>query len=115
MNRSRRKEPAPAPYDILIRPALADIRVESQQQVQMIIHHGKPADADRENLREFLDPVFDPLFSVGGAIRKQKRASDAPARAVIPAGHGYIDELFASDGHCATPMCEDWSSIQVNT
>jgi hypothetical protein len=55
---------------------------------EMVIHHGKPADADREDLCEFLDPVFDPRFSIGRAFSKQKRASDAPARAVIPAGHG---------------------------
>jgi hypothetical protein len=83
--------------------------------MEVIVHHREPADAEREDFGELLDPVFDPLFSVGRALSKQKRASDAPARAVIPAGHGEIDELPASNGHCATPMCEDWSSIQNNT
>ena len=81
----------------------------------MIIHHREPADADREYFGEFLDAVLEPLFTVRLSLRKQERASDAASRAVIPAGHGEIDELSASDGHCATPMCEDWSSIQNNT
>jgi hypothetical protein len=58
---ARRKELTPAPHDVLVGSALGDIRGKSQQQVQMIIHHVKPADADCEDFREFLDPIFDPL------------------------------------------------------
>ena len=32
----RRKEPAPAPCDFLIRPALGDIGIEPQENVQVI-------------------------------------------------------------------------------
>ena len=42
----------------------------------MIIHHREPADADREDFGEFLDAVFEPLFSVGRSFSKQKSASD---------------------------------------
>jgi hypothetical protein len=30
----------------------------------MIVHDRKAADGDRENLREFLEPVFDPQLTV---------------------------------------------------
>jgi hypothetical protein len=36
---SRRKEPSPAPHDVLVQPSLGDLGVKPQQQVQMIIHH----------------------------------------------------------------------------
>jgi hypothetical protein len=35
---SRRIKPAPAPYDLIIRPRLGDIRVKPHQHVQMIIY-----------------------------------------------------------------------------
>ena len=34
--------------------------------MQMIIHDRKPTDGDREDVREFLEPVFDPLLPVTG-------------------------------------------------
>ncbi len=40
-------------------------RVETQQQMQVIIHHREPAHSHREYSCEFLDSIFfDPLFTV---------------------------------------------------
>ena len=104
---ARRIELSPAPHDVLVSPAQGDVRIEPQQEVDMIIHHREPADADRKDFGELLDAVFEPLSSVGRSFSKQKRAPDSASRAVIPAGHGETNELSAGDGHCGTPMAED--------
>ena len=49
----------------------------------MVIHDGKPADGDGEDIRKFLESLFDPFFAV--AFAEQKGAADAACDAVIPA------------------------------
>jgi hypothetical protein len=56
---SRRKESSPPPHDVLVRPTRGDLGIKSQQQVQMIIQHRKPADGHREDLCKLLDPIFN--------------------------------------------------------
>ena len=63
--------------------------------MKMIVHHGAPADPDREDSRKLLDPVFDPLFSVGRAFSSQQRAPDAPARASNDEKPNVYEELMA--------------------
>jgi hypothetical protein len=48
--------------------------------MQMVVHDREPAHGDRENLREFLDPIFNPRFAIERAFAfvftEQERASD---------------------------------------
>ena len=56
---ARRKQPSPTSDDFLVRPRLGKIRIKPQQYVQMIIQHRETTDGHREDVSEFLDPVFE--------------------------------------------------------
>jgi hypothetical protein len=84
-----RKQPSPAPDDLLIRPPGRDVWVEPHQQMQVMIQHRESTNGHREDLREFPQP-----FSIGTvrSFTEQERAAHAARPAVIPASHGRIDE-----------------------
>ncbi len=43
-------EPAPAPDDILVRPAGGDVLVESDQDMQVVIQNGESPDRESDDL-----------------------------------------------------------------
>ena len=60
----------------------------------MVIHDREPADGDCEDIRKFLSSKFDPFFAVERSFGEQECAADTAGDAsVIPARHGYVDEL----------------------
>ncbi|MGO9469969.1 MAG: hypothetical protein ACLQVF_38200 [Isosphaeraceae bacterium] len=59
-----REEPAPAPDDLLIRPARGDLRIEPRQHMQVVVHHRKSCNRDREDFRKFAQSVIDPNLAV---------------------------------------------------
>src|SRR4029077_9767812 len=66
--------------------------------MQVIVHHGKPADGHGEDLGKLFDPIFNPRFSVKRPLVEQKRSADTARHTVIPAGDGGINLTHASDG-----------------
>jgi hypothetical protein len=60
--------------------------------VQVIVHHREPADGDGEDLRKFLESVFDPLFTDSLTFTKQEGAANATGDAVVPTGYGGVNE-----------------------
>ena len=75
--------------------SLADVGVEAHQHVQVIVHHRKAADRHGEDSRKFLQATLDPILAATRslALPKQERATHTACNAVIPAGHGRIDEM----------------------
>jgi len=65
----------------------------------LIVHHGKPADGDRENFRKFLQPTQNPFFTVVRTFAQQEGASHTPRHAVVPASYGRVNEMRASHRH----------------
>jgi hypothetical protein len=63
-----REEPPPAADNLFVGPGLGRIRVQPHQQVQVIIHHAEPTDGKGEDVRKFLEPMFDPGFTVLGLV-----------------------------------------------
>jgi hypothetical protein len=54
----------------------------------MIIQHRETTDGHREDVRGFLEPVFDPLFAILITLAQQKRTAHAARHAVVPASQG---------------------------
>ena len=48
---------------------------------------------------KFFESAIDPFFAVERTFREEKRASHTASHAVIPAGHGNIDEMCACNRH----------------
>ncbi|SIO64706.1 hypothetical protein SAMN05444166_7372 [Singulisphaera sp. GP187] len=87
----------PATYDLLNRPGAGALRVESDQDVEVVIEDGEPADGDGEEARQLLKPVFDPQLAVRTAFAEQVGASNASSDAVIPSCDIGVDEMGARD------------------
>ena len=62
--------------------------------MQVIIHDREAADGYGEDFRKFFESPIDPFFAVERTFREEKRASHTASHAVIPAGHGNIDEML---------------------
>ena len=95
-----RKEASPAADDFFVGPACGEVGIEAHEDVQVVIHDRETADGDREDIRKFLQSKFDPFFAVESRVAvvdrcfaEQEGAADATGDAVIPARHGYVDEL----------------------
>jgi hypothetical protein len=52
------------PDDLFIRPTRGDLGVKSEQQMDVVVHHGEPCDGDREDLGKFFDSPVDPSCGV---------------------------------------------------
>ena len=65
----------------------------------MIVQDRKPGDGHREDFGKFLEPMFDPDFTVEPPHPEQECPSHAPAHAVIPAGHKNINQMRMRDSH----------------
>ena len=59
----------------------------------MIIHYRETTHGHCEDIREFLEPVFQPFLAFVVSFTQQERAADATRHAVIPAGQGQIDQF----------------------
>ena len=90
-----------APTDNLmsVRITVNDLRIKPHKDVQMIIHHRKSADSDREDVRQMREPLFDPALADGisSGVTEQLPAAHAASDAVVPTSDGKIHELSASD------------------
>ena len=104
------KEPHPSLDDFFVRPGCGDFWVEAHENVHVVVHDGKPADGDGEEIRKFLQAKFDPFFAVArflAAVERdfaqQECAADTAGDAVIPARNRYIDKMGASHRHGVSP------------
>ena len=59
----RRKKPAPASDDLIVRSGSCDCGIEPQEQVQVTVHQRKTAEGHGKDLPEFLEAVLKPLFA----------------------------------------------------
>jgi hypothetical protein len=109
----RWKEPSPASDDFIIRPCSSDFRIKPQQQMQMqmVIHNRESTDGHRKDLREFLEPVLQPLLAVVVSFTQQERAANTARYAVIPAGKRDIDPI----GLERSPARISWGAYQYCT
>jgi len=71
--------------------------------MQMIVQDRKPRDGHREDFRKFLEPMFDPGFSVVHPLAEQEGPSHAARHTVVPASYGRINEM-------GTRNCHGWIS-----
>src|SRR5665213_916417 len=99
----RREEPPPPSDDILVRPAGRIVRVESQQDVQVVVHDGETTDRDREDPGQLFEPIFNPGPTIARSFLEQERAADTAVDTMIPATYRNIDELGSSGGHGVSP------------
>jgi hypothetical protein len=60
----RRKKPAPASDDLIVRPGSSDRGIEPQEHVQVIFHRRETTDSHGDDIGEFLEAVFEPLPAV---------------------------------------------------
>ena len=94
-----RKEVSPASHDVLIRPPLGHIRVEPDQDVQVVIQDREPRNGRGEDLSKFLKPMLDPAITVEGPFPEQEGAAHTARHAVIPASHRSINQMRTRDRH----------------
>ena len=69
-----RKEVSATSHDVLIRPTLGHIRIEPDQDVQVVIQDREPRNGHGEDLSKILKPKFDPAFTVEGPFPEQEGA-----------------------------------------
>jgi hypothetical protein len=60
----RRKKPAPASDDLVLRSGSSDCGIEPQEHVLVIVHHRETTDSHSEVIGEFFEAVFEPLRAV---------------------------------------------------
>ena len=70
----------------------------------MIVHHREPTDGHGEDFGKFLEPVFEPLLPVVVSFSEQERLANTARHAVVPAGHGQINQFRSSDRHGKSPV-----------
>ena len=61
--------------------------------MQVIVHDREATDRYSKDVGEFLQPLFDPFFTVLRTFPPDEGASNAPRDAVIPPRNGNIDQL----------------------
>ena len=57
---ARRRSPPPAAEGLFLGPALSRIGVQRDKQMQVVVEHRETANGKGKDLREFLEPAFDP-------------------------------------------------------
>jgi len=88
----------------LVSPLDCDVRIEPQENMQVVIENRETANADGKVLGEQLQSIFDPLFAVLDSLAEQESASNAFADAVIKSRNLGIDNFFACSGHGVSPI-----------
>jgi len=56
-----------------------------------------------EDLSKFLEPMFDPAFTIERPLPEQESPPHAAGHAVIPAGHRSINQMRSRDRHRGSP------------
>jgi hypothetical protein len=70
-----------------------DVGVEAYEHVQVVIHDRTTADGNFEDIRKFLESKFDAFSAVERSFGEKECAADTAGDAVIPARHGYVDDV----------------------
>ena len=60
----RRKKPAPASDDLIVRPGSSDCGIEPQEHVQVIVHQRETTDRHSKDVCKFLQSVLEPLLTL---------------------------------------------------
>jgi hypothetical protein len=72
--------------------------------MQVIVHHREPTDGHGEDFRKFLEPVFEPILPAVVSFPEQERLAYTARHAVVPPGHGQINQFRSSDRHGKSPV-----------
>jgi hypothetical protein len=78
--------------------------IKPHEHMQVIVHHREPTDGHGEDFRKFLEPVFEPLPPVVVSCSEQERLAYTARHAVVPPGHGQINQFRSSDRHGKSPV-----------
>src|SRR5271168_5235862 len=72
--------------------------------MEVVIEHREPTHRDPENVRKFLQSMFDPFLTVH-PLAEQPGAAHAARNAVVPARNEGVDQVHACDrhGYCSPP------------
>ncbi len=62
-------------YSTRSRSIFGQVGVEAYQYMQMVVHDREPGGRERENIRKFLEALFDPFSAVDRAFTQQERAT----------------------------------------
>jgi hypothetical protein len=101
---ARRIEAKPTLDDFLIRPIFGFFAINTQEQMQVIVHGAKATYRYREDFVEFFETLVDPIFPLEAVlIGKQMGLPAASGNAVIPTTYGRIDQSEASFSHGKPP------------
>jgi hypothetical protein len=88
----------------LIGPAFGFFAIDTQQQVEVIVHGAKAPYRDCKNLIEFFEALVDPIFALETVlIGQQISLAAASGNAVIPTTYGRINKSEASFSHSKSP------------
>jgi hypothetical protein len=71
--------------------------------MQVIVHHREPTDRHDEDFRKFLKPVFEPILQAVVSFSEQELVAYTARHAVVPPGHGQINQFRSSDRHGKSP------------
>jgi hypothetical protein len=77
--------------------------IDSQQNMEVVVHDGETTDSNGEDLAELFEPAFDPLPTVGETFTKEEGAAHTAVDAVIPTSDREIDEPRTSGSRGEPP------------
>ena len=89
--------------DRLIRPGRSLRGIQPHQHVQVVVQDREAPDGDGEDLGQFPQAVFEPLFAIERSLGEEEGTSDTAGDAVIPTRHGRINKVCTGDRHAAAP------------
>jgi hypothetical protein len=93
-------ETKPTFNDFLIGPAFGLFAIDTQEQVEVIVHDAKAPYRDCKNLVEFFETLVDPIFALETVlIGQQISLAAASGNAVIPKTNGRVYKSEASFSH----------------
>jgi hypothetical protein len=97
----------------LIGPAFGFFAIDTQEQVEVIVHGAKAPYRDCKNLVEFFEALVDPIFALETVlIGQQISLAAASGNAVIPTTYGRVYKSEASFSHGKSPTRNNRSSQQ---
>jgi hypothetical protein len=79
--------------------------IDTQEQVEVIVHGAKAPNRDCKNLVEFFEALVDPIFALETVlIGQQISLAAASGNAVIPTTYGRVYKSAASFSHGKSPF-----------
>lgn len=84
---------------LLGRPRSRFLRIESKKQVHTVVYYRKPTDGRGEVLRQSLQPVLDPLFTMLDPLTAEKRATSTATATIAVTSYFNVHQPTSSYDH----------------